>query len=336
MGCYGYGVAAALIERRRRGHFQRIGRVAVGGVEARGSPPYARGRMKPAPFQYHAPTTIDEALDLLAEYGDDDGRVIAGGQSLVPTMAFRLAKPRHLVDINGVGELNYLEIKDGQVHIGAGVRHSAFEKPIDNGPLGRLLSEVVKHIAHHPIRTRGTFCGSIAHADPASEWCAVVAALDGDMLCESKRSGARLVPARDFFKGIMTTALREDELLTEVRLPILPQDAYAGFAEFSRRQGDYAVAMAVATYRLKAGVMSDMLRIAVGGAEAAPRRIAEAERMLIGRPPNLGTFQSAAHAVVKAVRPLDDANVSADYRLGIVRTMVTRALQNANPAGADE
>jgi carbon-monoxide dehydrogenase medium subunit len=145
--------------------------------------------MKPAPFQYHAPRTIDEALDLLAEYGDDDGRIIAGGQSLVPTMAFRLAKPRHLVDINGVSELNYLEIKGGQIHIGAGVRHSAFEKPVDNGPLGRLLSEVVKHIAHHPIRTRGTFCGSIAHADPASEWCAVVAALDGDMLCESKRSG---------------------------------------------------------------------------------------------------------------------------------------------------
>jgi carbon-monoxide dehydrogenase medium subunit len=292
--------------------------------------------MKPAPFQYHAPRTIDEALDLLAEYGDDDGRIIAGGQSLVPTMAFRLAKPRHLVDINGVSELNYLEIKDGQIHIGAGVRHSAFEKPVDNGPLGRLLSEVVKHIAHHPIRTRGTFCGSIAHADPASEWCAVVAALDGDMLCESKRSGARLVPAREFFKGIMTTALREDELLTEVRLPILPQDVYAGFAEFSRRQGDYAIAMAVATYRLKAGVMSDMLRIAVGGAEAAPRRLIEAERALIGRPPNLGTFQSAAHAVVKAVRPLDDANVTADYRLGIVRTMVTRALQNANPAGASE
>jgi carbon-monoxide dehydrogenase medium subunit len=164
----------------------------------------------------------------------------------------------------------------------------------------------------------------------------VAAALDGDMLCESKRTGARLVPAREFFKGIMTTALREDELLTEVRLPILPQDAYAGFAEFSRRQGDYAIAMAVATYRLKAGVMSDMLRIAVGGAEAAPRRIADAERTLIGRPPNLGTFQSAAHAVVKVVRPLDDANVTANYRLGIVRTMVTRALQNANPAGASE
>jgi carbon-monoxide dehydrogenase medium subunit len=291
--------------------------------------------MKPAPFQYHAPKTVDETLDLLAKYGDDDGRIIAGGQSLVPTMAFRLAKPRHLVDINGVSELNYLEIKDGKLHIGAGTRHSAFEKPIDDGPLGRLLSEVVKHIAHQPIRTRGTFCGSIAHADPASEWCTVAAALDADMLAESKQGGARLIPARDFFQSIMTTALREDELLTEVRLPILSHDTYAGFAEFSRRGGDYGIAMAVASYRLKGGIMSDM-RIAVGGAEAAPRRIIEAERTLIGRPPNLGTFQAAAHAAAKAIDPLEDDIISADYRLGIVRTMVIRALQNANPAETDE
>ena len=290
--------------------------------------------MKPAPFQYHAPKTVDETLDLLAQYAGDDGRVIAGGQSLVPTMAFRLAKPRHLVDINGVSELNYLEIKDGKLHIGAGIRHSAFEKPVDDGPLGWLLAEVVKDIAHQPIRTRGTFCGSIAHADPASEWCAVAAAHDAEMVAESL-SGIRVIPAKTFFEGIMPTALREDELLTEVRLPILSHDTYAGFAEFSRRGGDYAIAMAVATYRLKGGIMSDM-RIAIGGAEAAPRRITDAERTLIGRPPNLGAFQAAAHAAVKSLDPLDDENVSAEYRLGLVHTMVTRALQNANPTGQNE
>src|SRR5258708_30234618 len=123
--------------------------------------------MKPAPFQYHAPKTVDETLELLAEYADDDGRVIAGGQSLVPTMAFRLAKPKHLVDINGVSELNYLEIKDGKLHIGAGTRHSAFEKPVDDGPLGRLLAEVVKAIAHHPIRTPSTFSRSVPNPNPA-------------------------------------------------------------------------------------------------------------------------------------------------------------------------
>ncbi len=164
-------------------------------------------------------------------------------------------------------------VENGRLCIGAGVRHAAFEKPVEDGPLGRLLASVVRHIAHHPIRTRGTFCGSIAHADPASEWCAVAAALDAEMVAESKVSGTRIIPAQEFFEGIMTTALHEDELLREVRLPILPKGTYAGFAEYSRRAGDYAIAMAVATYRLKNGVMSDM-HIAVGGAEAsaAPHR----------------------------------------------------------------
>jgi len=286
--------------------------------------------MKPAPFHYHAPRSVDETLDLLAEFADDDGRVLAGGQSLVPTMAFRLARPRHLVDINGVTELNRLAVENGKLCIGAGIRHVVFEKPVEDGPLGHLLADVVRHIAHYPIRTRGTFCGSIAHADPASEWCAVAAALDAEMVAVSKRDGERVIPAREFFQGIMTTALREDELLSEVRLPILPTGTGTGFAEFSRRAGDYAVAMAVATYRLKGGIMSDM-RIGIGGAEAAPRRILEAERTLIGRPPNLGTFQAAGHAAMKAVDPLDDDNVSADFRLGIMRTMIVRALEKAGP-----
>jgi aerobic carbon-monoxide dehydrogenase medium subunit len=285
--------------------------------------------MKPAPFQYHAPKTVEEALELLAEHADDDGRVLAGGQSLVPTMAFRLARPRHLVDINGVKELDYIEVQNDKLCIGARVRHAAFHRPVENGPLGRLLSTVVRHVAHHPIRTRGTFCGSIAHADPASEWCAVAAGLDAEMVVESKRAGLRVVPAREFFRGIMTTALREDELLTEVRLPIQPPDAHLGFAEFSRRAGDYAVAMAVGAFRLKGGMMTE-IRIAIGGAEAAPRRMTEAEHALLGRPPNAGSFQAAAHAVVKAIDPLDDENVSADYRRGLVRAMVTRALESAS------
>lgn len=284
--------------------------------------------MKPAPFTYHAPKTVAEALGILAEVAEDDGRVLAGGQSLVPTMAFRLARPKHLVDINGLRELDYIERQGGKLLIGAATRHCAFEQPVEDGPLGRLLAEVVRHIAHRPIRSRGTFCGSIAHADPASEWCAVAAAFDAEMVAESTQ-GTRVIAARDFFKGIMTTALRDNELLTEVRLPILPDDTRAGFAEFSRRAGDYAVAMAVASYRLKGGIMSDM-RIAIGGAEALPRRMTEAERTLIGRPPNLGTFQAAAHAAVKAIDPLDDDNVSADYRREIARAMVVRALEAAS------
>src|SRR4249920_2319538 len=177
--------------------------------------------MKPAPFQYHAPTTIDEAVRTLAEVAGEDGRVLAGGQSLVPIMAFRLARPGHLVDINGVAMLRRLAVDGDRLSIGACVRHAAFHRPPVEGPLGALLAKVVRHIAHYPIRTRGTFCGSIANADPASEWCTVAVALGAEMVARSAR-GTRVIAAREFFAGIMTTALAEAELLTEVRLPLLP------------------------------------------------------------------------------------------------------------------
>src|SRR5947209_896366 len=156
-------------------------------------------------------------------------------------MAFRLARPAHLVDINGVDALRRLEVAGGKLTIGACVRHAAFHRPVVDGPLGALLAAVVRHIAHHPIRTRGTFCGSIAHADPASEWCALAAALGAEMVARSTR-GTRVIAADDFFAGIMTTTLAEDELLTEVRLPLLPPDTRFGFYEFNRRAGDFAIA----------------------------------------------------------------------------------------------
>src|SRR5713101_2398070 len=268
--------------------------------------------MKPAPFRYHAPKTIEEAVETLAEVAGDDGRVLAGGQSLVPIMAFRLARPAHLVDINGVEALRRLAVDGGKLCIGACVRHAAFHKPVVEGPLGHLLATVVHHIAHYPIRTRGTFCGSIAHADPASEWCLVVAALEGEMVAQST-AGTRTIPARDYFRGIMTTALKEDELLIEVRLPILPADTHCGFYEFNRRAGDFALAMALATFRMKDGVMVDP-RLAVGSVEPQPRRIAQAEDALAGRPPGRAAFEAAADAVAAAVDPLDDVITGAEYR----------------------
>src|SRR4051794_7013294 len=162
--------------------------------------------MKPAPFRHYAPATVDEAVALLAELAPEDGRVLAGGQSLVPTMAFRLARPAHLVDINGIEALGQVSTADGKLGIGACVRHAAFEQPVTGGPLGALLATVVRHIAHHPIRTRGTFCGSLAHADPASEWCLVAATLGAEMIAQSAR-GTRAIAAADFFAGIMTTDL---------------------------------------------------------------------------------------------------------------------------------
>jgi carbon-monoxide dehydrogenase medium subunit len=283
--------------------------------------------MKPAPFQYHAPKTVAEALAALAEVAREDGCVLAGGQSLVPTMAFRLARPKHLVDINGIAELARLEVRDGKLCIGACVRHAAFEQPVVDGPLGRLLAEVVRHIAHKPIRARGTFCGSIAHADPASEWCLVAAALGAEMVAVSTR-GERVIPAKDFFDSIMTTMLHEYELLAEVRLPLPAPDTRFGFCEFSRRAGDFALAMALVSYRPNAAKISEPC-VAVGGVEAFPRRIEAAEAALAGRAPNAETLATAADAAAQAVEPLDDENISAEYRRALVKTVVARALQGA-------
>src|SRR6266851_6143759 len=252
--------------------------------------------MKPARFTYHAPSTVEEAVALLAKVASDDGRVLAGGQSLVPTMAFRLARPTHLVDINNIAALNRLAI-------------------------------VVRHIAHYPIRTRGTFCGSIANADPASEWCTVAVALDAEMVARSAR-GTRVIAAKDFFDSIMTTNLREDELLTEVRLPLLPPDTKVGFCEFSRRAGDFAIAMALATYRLKDGKIVEP-RVAVGGAEPYARRIAQAEKALDGQAPAAKAFVAAAEAAAAAVDPMEDVHNSAVYRRELVLAMTRRALERA-------
>jgi carbon-monoxide dehydrogenase medium subunit len=283
--------------------------------------------MKPAAFRYHAPKTVAEAVALLAEVAAQDGRVLAGGQSLVPTMAFRLARPAHLVDINGVEALNRLAVADGKLCIGACVRHAAFHRPVCDGPLGRLLSDVVRHIAHYPIRNRGTFCGSLAHADPASEWCLVLAALDGEVLAKSTR-GERVIAARDFFKGIMTTALADDELLVEARLPMLAAEAACGFYEFNRRAGDFALAAALGVYRLDGGKIAEP-RLAVGAAEVKPRRIAEAERALDGAAPGDTAFRAAAAAATAAVDPMEDIIYSAEFRRDLVLAVTRRALERA-------
>jgi carbon-monoxide dehydrogenase medium subunit len=264
--------------------------------------------LKPAAFEYHAPRSIEEAVSLLADL--EDGRVLAGGQSLVPAMALRLATPAHLIDINEIRELQKLETRDGYLSIGACVRHSAFERAAAPGPLGALLSAVVRHIAHHPIRTRGTFCGSLANADPASEWCLVAATLDARLIVRSTR-GTRTIEARDWFQGLMTTSLQPDEILTEVRLPLLAQGERFGFSEFSRRSGDFALAMALV-------VLGSEPRVGVGGVEPRPRRIPEAEAAA-----GKGSVEEAA---ARAVDPMIDQHYSAAYRRDLVRTVVRRAL----------
>jgi len=283
--------------------------------------------MKPSSFEYHAPKTIDEAVRVLGQVASEDGCVLAGGQSLIPTMAFRMAKPSHLVDINGVAELDELAVVGDKLSIGACVRHAAFHRPVVEGPLGRLLAFVVKHIAHYAIRTRGTFCGSLANADPSSEWALTAVTLGASMTAKSVR-GTRELAANAFFESIMTTQLAEDELLVEAQLPILSEQTRFGFYEFSRRAGDYAVAMSLATFALTGGVMTDV-RVGVGGAEGKPRRIDEVERELAGQVPSEHLFAHAAEMAAAAIDPMEDQQADAHYRRDLVRVVTRRALERA-------
>jgi len=283
--------------------------------------------MKPAPFIHHTPKTLDEAVKILAEVAPQDGRVLAGGQSLVPIMAFRLARPGHLVDINDVAGLDKIAGDGKFLTIGACVRHAAFHKSVTDNPLGRLMRAVAHHIAHYPIRMRGTLCGSLAHADPASEWCLVATTLDATLVARSTR-GERAIAAKQFFTGIMSTALAEDELLVEARLPLLANDARFGFNEFSRRAGDFAMAAALVTYRLQAGKIADA-RVGLGGAEPSPRRIPEAEAALNGQVPGDKVFRAAAEAAATTIDPLEDHQTTAEYRRDLVRAVVRRALESS-------
>ena len=270
---------------------------------------------------------MQEALKLLAALAPQDGRILAGGQTLVPTMAFRMARPAHLIDINGIRALDGVVIDGDRLRIGACTRHAYFESDKVPGRLGDLLRRVVRFIAHYPIRQRGTFCGSVANADPASEWCCVTAALDGIVVAESER-GVRRIAAKDFYKAVMTTDISEDELITAVELPLLPEDTLTGFCEFSRRAGDFAIAMVLATYRLQAGRIADA-RIGLGGAEALPRRIKDAEAILNGKKPEPVVFAAAADAAAAAIDPIEDNNNPADYRRALVHTLAGRALASA-------
>jgi aerobic carbon-monoxide dehydrogenase medium subunit len=285
--------------------------------------------MKPAPFDYHAPRTVDEAVSLLAELACQDGRVIAGGQSFVPMMAFRLARPSHLIDINRIGELGRLSVEGATLHIGATVRHAALESMVGGGTLGCLLREVARFVAQPPIRNRGTFCGSLVHADPAAEWCLVAATLDAMILSRSAR-GVRAIAAADFFQGVMTTSLAADELVMECRIPPLADDARFGFFEVSRRTGDFALAAALVTYRMLDGRITEP-HIGLGGVEPFPRRLPWVEEQLAGEVPDRECFRAAAAAAAERVEPMQDSRIDTDFRRHLVSAVTLRALQRSLP-----
>jgi carbon-monoxide dehydrogenase medium subunit len=282
--------------------------------------------MKPAAFDYRAPTARQAALELIAALGDD-AKLLAGGQSLVPAMNFRLARPEVLIDLNRIKELDYLVAEDAVLRIGALTRHARLERPVVPGPLGGFLAGVARHIAHVPIRMRGTFAGSLAHADPAAEWCTVALALDAEIVAESM-AGRRTIAASDFFQGIFATALGPDELLAEVRLPLLDAGWRTGFAELSRRAGDFALAMAAVALRLEDGRIGEA-RIALGGVADRPLRVPAAEQILTGAKPSPALIEAAAAQARAAAEPMADIHASAEYRRDLTGVMAKRALAQA-------
>lgn len=282
--------------------------------------------VKPAAFEYFAPTTIDEALVLLSDL--DGAKVLAGGQSLVPAMNFRLARPAALIDINRLAGLDRVTTAGGQIHVGALTRHRSLENPDVPGPLSGLLGEMARHVGHRPIRVRGTFGGSLAHADPAAEWCLLARVLDATIVARST-SGTREISAKDFFATVFTTTLRPDEILTEIRLPQLTERHQVGFSEFSRRVGDFALAMVVVSVDVDDGIVTSA-QVGAGGVSDVPVRLVAAEDALTGSPWEQATWETAAEAAKGEVEPFEDIHASSEYRRDLVAALLRRASAQAS------
>ncbi|HZA14229.1 MAG TPA: xanthine dehydrogenase family protein subunit M [Myxococcaceae bacterium] len=283
--------------------------------------------MKPAPFAYHRAFDLRGAVDLLAQLGDD-AKLIAGGQSLVAMMNFRLARPSALIDLSRVEGLRYLRRDGDALRIGALTTHHAVEVANGLGDGFGVLPRAARWIGHYPIRTRGTVGGSIAHADPTAEWCLLAVLLDAEIVAQG-REGRRTLPARQFFKGYFSTALRPDEVIVEVTFPRPAPNA--ALTEFARRQGDFAIVAAAVSLDLS-GETCRSARVALGGVDATPIRVGEAERVLAGARVGSELFEEAAEVASRSIDPGSDAHGSAAYRRTLTRTLVARGLEEATAA----
>ncbi|HLH67514.1 MAG TPA: xanthine dehydrogenase family protein subunit M [Candidatus Dormibacteraeota bacterium] len=283
--------------------------------------------MKPPPFDYWAPRSLPEALELMARYGEE-AKALAGGQSLVPLMNFRLAAPRQLVDLNPIPELASCAVEDGVLRLGAMVRHRFLERSPVVREHAPLLSMVAPFIGYPQIRARGTIGGSLAHADPAAELPAAVMALDGRVQLRS-RTGTRMVAAERFFRSFFTTVAEPDELVVGVEIPLPPPGTAVGFQEVAMRRGDFALAgVAVAVTRGEDGTIT-RARIACLSAASTPLRVPEAERVLVGEPPSDRLFREVEARVSELVDPPDDVHASAGYRRRTLGVLCRRALTAA-------
>jgi carbon-monoxide dehydrogenase medium subunit len=278
--------------------------------------------VKPAIFEYVRPQTLDEALAELAK-DPDETKVLAGGQSLIPMMNFRLARPERLIDINQIHGIDGITTGDGRVTIATRTRHLALQNLAMSTPLGSLLRTAATNVGHLPIRTRGTFGGSLAHCDAASEWCLVARLLDAEITLESQARGVRTIPASEFFRSMFTTAMEPDEILTKVHLPELDDTYVTGLAEFARRAGDFAIVAATGAVRVLDGVVREA-RVCIGGVSEVPVRSTAAERVLLGQAWGPALLEQAAGAAAEEVDPPSDAHGDAAYRRDLVRALLPR------------
>ncbi len=282
--------------------------------------------MKPPKFDYHAPASVDEALALLTRYGGD-AKILAGGQSLMPLLNFRLTRPAALIDLNRIASLAYIREVGGDVHFGAMTRQRAIEFSPVVAKRVPLLTEATRLVGHLPIRSRGTIGGSIAHADPSAEYPAVLTALDGDVVVRSPK-GERVLKPADFFETYLTTKLGADEILTEVRLPAMSPNTGYAFEEFSRRHGDFAI-IGIAAMLCVDGTRCTSARLATAGAGPVPVRLRAAEQILESQGLGDAAINAAAARAGELVEPDSDIHASAAYRRHLTSVLTERAVRRA-------
>ena len=282
--------------------------------------------MKPASFDYFAASTVADAAEALAAAGGD-GKIIAGGQSLMPMINFRLVKPTVLIDINRVPGLDRIELRGARLKIGATVRHymtatnSLIEQHVP------ILREAMHHVAHMTVRNRGTFCGSVCHADPAAEMPMMTLLLDGTIIASSIR-GEREIPAAEFFVGSLMNSLEPDEFVTAVEIDTLPSDTGWGFEEFSKRHGDFALACVATTMRVVDGVACDV-RFGMMGVGETPLRLVEIQELVEGNELSDAVLDRVAETLSSVLTPNTDIHASADYRRHLSGALARRALRDA-------
>ena len=282
--------------------------------------------MLPAPFEYHAPKTVDEALELLDQLGDE-GKVLAGGQSLIPLLKLRFASPGHLVDINKIKDLDYLEERDGALRIGPLFRHKSAERSSLLASRYHVMADAAPQIADPIIRNRGTIAGSVAHADPSGDWGAVLLALDADLVLRSN-SGSRTVKARDFFNGPFSTALEPNEMLSEIRIPASRSQTGGAYLKLERKVGDFATVAVAVHLQMDDGQVGSA---GIGLTAVGPQNIKaeRAEAALKGRVLDDAAIKEAAGLAAEAAEPKADHRGSVEYKRNVVRVFTERGLKRA-------